>query len=259
MILKKPEIYGKLSIKEIFMFSLKRFSILAVAAVIAVSAVSAQTKSGREMTVEESYLQESIELMIIRETARAESREQKLIALEYIKDALSRGNKNDEIRQTLEFLSREGRMTVARENGRVTNNFPDVRRQAAKYLGQIGTEEAQRTLMDITRIENEPMVLQEAIKALGDIGINDNNETVAHIAWIVRKFDTLNPDNLMAIATIDAFEKIAKKNNGLNSPEAIQLLVRISEGNYVTPVKERARQLLADLRSYGTPGTISNK
>jgi len=236
------------------MFSLKRFSVLVIAAVIAVSAVSAQTKTGREMTVEESYLQESIELMIIRETARAESREQKLIALEYIKDALDRGNRNDEIRQTLESLSREGRRTVSRENNRVTNNFPDVRRQAAKYLGQMGTDEAQKSLLDITQYENEPMVLQEAIKALGDIGTNDNNDTVAHIVWVVRKFDNLNPDNLMAVATIDAFEKIAKKNNGINSPEAIQILVRISEGNYVTPVRERARQLLADLRSYGNIG-----
>jgi hypothetical protein len=255
MTLKKPKIYGKLSIKENFMFLLKRFSVILLAAVIAVSAavstVSAQTNSGREKTVEESYLQESIELMIIRETARAESREQKLIALEYIRDAIGRGNKNDEIRQTLDSLSREGRRTVSRENGRVTNNFPDVRRQAAKYLGQIGTEEAQKSLMEITQFENEPMVLQEAIKSLGDIGFNNNNETVAHIAWIVRKFDNLNPDNLMAIAAIDAFEKIASKNSGINSPEAIQLLVRISEGNYVTPVRERARQLMADLRSYG--------
>ena len=241
------------------MFSLKRFSVLVIAAIIAVPAVSAQTRTGREMTVEESYLQESIELMIIRETARAESREQKMIALEYIKDALDRGNKNDEIRQTLETLSREGRRTVARENNRVTNNFPDVRRQAAKYLGQMGTSEAQQSLLDITRFENEPMVLQEAIKALGDIGTNNNNDTVNNIVWTVRRFDNLNPDNLMAIATIDAFEKIAKKNNGINSPEAIQLLIRISDGAYITPVKERAKQLLADLRSYGTPGSNSTK
>jgi len=239
------------------MILLKRLSVLMVMAVIAVVAVSAQTgtqtttKSEKEMTVEQSYLQETVELMIIRETARSETRDQKFIALGYIKDALDRGSTNDEIRQTLEFLSREGRMTVSRENGRVTNNFPDVRRQAAKYLGQMGTEEAQRSLMEITRFENEPMVLQEAIKSLGDIGLNENNETITHIAWIARKFDNLYPDNLLAIATIDAFEKLSKKSNGLDSPEAIQVLARISEGNYVTPVKERARQLLADLRSYG--------
>jgi len=228
-----------------------RLFILLIMSVFAVSAVIAQSNSGREMSVEESYLQESIELMIIRETARASSREQKLIALEYIGDALDRGNTNEEIRQTLELLSREGRRTVARESGRVVNNFPDVRRQAARYLGQIGTEEARDALLEICQFENEPMVLQEAIKALGDIGLNDNNETIANIAWVMRRFDNLNPDNLMAIATIDAFEKIARKNGGISSPDAIQTLIRISEGQYITPVKERARQLIAELRSFG--------
>jgi hypothetical protein len=233
------------------MFSFKRFSILIIVAAVAVFAAAAQNPPQNELTVEQSYLQESIELMIIRETARASTREQKFIALEYIGDAINRGNNSDDIRQTLEYLSREGRRIQARENGRLTNNFPDVRRQAAKYLGQLGTEEARQSLIEICQFENEPMVLQEAIKSLGDIGTNDNNETVANIAWVVTRFDNLNPDNLMAIATIDAFERIARQNNGLNSPEAIRVLVRISEGHYIRPVQERARQLLAELRTYG--------
>jgi len=229
----------------------KRFNILMAMAFFAVSIASAQS-SGREMSVEETYLRDSIEIMIIQETARGDSREQKLIALEYIGEAIGRGNSNvEEIRETLEFLSREGRRIVARENGRVTNNFPDVRRQSAKYLGQIGTEEAKSALIDIIQFENEPMVLQEAIKSLGDIGLNDNNDVVSNITNIVRRFDTLNPDNLIALAAIDAFEKIARKNGGLNYPEAIQLLIRISEGSYIRPVQERARQLLAELRNFG--------
>jgi hypothetical protein len=231
------------------MFTFKRFSIFMLVAVIAVSAVAAQ---GNEMTVEQSYLQESIEIMIIRETARASTREQKFVALGFIGDAIERGNKSDDIRQTLEFLSREGRRSIAMENGRVVNNFPDVRRESARYLGMIGTEEARKTLLDIVLFENEPMVLQEAITSLGDIGTNENNETVRIIASVVTRFDNLNPDNLMAIATIDAFEKIAQKNGGLNSREAIELLARISEGHYIRPVQERARQLLADLRAFGS-------
>jgi HEAT repeat protein len=189
--------------------------------------------------------------MIIRETARSTSREQKLIALEYIGDAINRGNTSDDIRQTLEYLSREGRRSIARENNRIVNNFPDVRRQSARFLGQLATEEARLSLLEILQFENEPMVIQEAIKSLGDIGTNEDNQTVAHIAWVMARFDNLNPDNLMALATIDAFERIARRNNGINSPEAIRTLVRISEGQYVTPVKERARQLLAELRTYG--------
>jgi HEAT repeat protein len=189
--------------------------------------------------------------MIIRETARASTREQKLISLEYIRDALDRGSTNDEIRQTLAFLSSEGRSTVTRESGRIVNNFPDVRRQAVRYLGQVGTEEARQSLIEVLQNESEPMVLQEAIKSLGDIGINTNNQTVSHISWVMERFDNLNPDNLMALATIDAFENIARAYNGLSSPEAVRTLIRISEGNYITPVRDRARQLLADLRGYG--------
>jgi len=234
------------------MLSLKRVFILLVTAVIIVSTAAAQNNSRSEMSVEESYLRESIELMVIRETARAYTREQKLIALEYIGEALDHGNTNDEIRQTLDYLSREGRASTARENGRIVNNFPDVRRQSAKYLGQIGTEEARKTLIEVISFENEPLVIQEAIKSLGDIGSNPNNETVMHISWVMNRYtNTLGPDNLMALATIDAFEKIAKKNNGFNSPEALRTLILISEGIYVTPVRERAKQLIADLRTYG--------
>jgi len=238
-------------LRRIIMFSFKRLSILIIAAVIITATAAAQSGTRREMTVEESYLQESIELMIIRETARGNTRESKMIALDYIGEAIERGNTNDEIRQTLEFLSMEGTRSVARESGRVMNNFPEIRRQAARYLGQVGTEEARQSLILILQSENEPMVIQEAIKSLGDIGSNENNETVAHIAWIMDRNTNLNPDNLMAIATIDAFEKIAKQNNGLTSPEAIQTLMRIMDGHYIRPVKERARQVIASLRSYG--------
>jgi HEAT repeat protein len=233
------------------MFSFKRFFIPVITSVIIVSTVAAQGNSRSEMSPEQSYLQEALEIMIIRETARSSTREQKLFALDYISQAINRGNNNDEIRQTLDYLSREGRNSVARENGRVMNNFPDVRRQSAKYLGQIGTEEARKTLIEVCSFENEPMVLQEAIKSLGDIGSNENNETVLHIAWVMGRFNNTTPDNLMALATIDAFEKIARKNNGISSPEVIRTLITISEGLYVSPVKERARQLIAELRTYG--------
>ena len=229
---------------------LKRFSVLIAAAVITLSTVTAQTGRG-EMTPEQLYLQETIELMIIRETARSQSREQKLIALEYIGEALDRGSTNDELRQTLQYLVEEGTRSVTRENNRVVNNFPDVRRRSARLLGQVGTEEATNSLLGILEFESEPMVITEAIKSLGDIGINNNDRTIIGIIQVARRNDSLNRDNQIALATIDAFEKIARKDGALTNPEAIQLLMRISEGTYITPIKERARQLLADLRTMG--------
>jgi HEAT repeat protein len=218
-------------------------------AVFAVSIVAAQNNSKREMSVEESYLQESIEMMIIRETIRSNSRDSKIIGLGYISEAINRGSTNDEIRQILQELALEGTSSITRENGRVVNNYPDIRRQAVKYLGQLGTEEAKSSLLTICQVESEPMVLQEVIKSLGEIGTNENNETIELIVWIVKKFDNTKPDNLLAIATIEAIEKISKNNNvGFNS-HAIQLLLRFTEGPYAKSVQERAKQSIAGLRS----------
>jgi hypothetical protein len=208
------------------------------------------SNSNDEMSVEESYLQESVELMVIRETSRSDSRDQKLVALEYIGDAIGRGNTGEEVRAALEYLSMEGVMNKARENGRLVNNFPDVRRKAAEYLGDLGTPEAQGTLIRILVADPEPMVLQEAIKSLAKIGLNENEETVNAIAWIVRRFDILNPDNLLALSAVDAFEKIAEKNGGIRDPSAVQALIRIAEGPYIRPVQDRARQVIMDLRRY---------
>jgi hypothetical protein len=228
------------------------FSVLA-----AVFAQNSTGSSNREMSVEESYLQESVELMVIRETSRADTRDQKLVALEYIGEAIDRGNNGEEIRAALEYLSMEGVMNKARENGRLVNNFPDVRRQSAKYLGDLGTPEAKNTLLKIVVADPEPMVLQEAVKSLAKIGLNDNEETVNAIAWIVTRFDVLNPDNLLALSAVDAFAVIAEKNGGIKDPNAIRTLIRISEGNYIRPVQEKARAVLMDLRKYNAQGQRS--
>jgi len=231
------------------MFLLKRLSVL-VFALSLVSAVYAQARTGNEMSVEEYYLQENtIEMMIIRETSRAGNSEQKMIALNYIKEAIDNGNTNPEILNALEYLSLEGIQIVARENNRVVNNFPLIRRKAAEYLGIIKTEEARKALIAICKYETEPLVLQQAIKALGDIGTNENNESVTSIIIAARHFNITNPSELVALATIYAFENIAKNNGGISDPNAIELLMNISNnGSYVKPVRDRAKQAISDLR-----------
>ena len=233
----------------------KIFSVLILSTLIAVPSVMGQSGSTSEMTVEEAYLQEAIEMMIIRETSRADSREQKLIALEYIGFALERGNTNDELRVILESLSMEGTQNRVRERGRLMNDFPEVRRQAARHLGTLGTAEAKSALIRICTTENEPMVLQEAVKSLGLISTNDDNDSVAAIVWITNRFNnTTAPDNLLALAAVEALDRIAARNRGIRDPTAIQLLIRIAEGSYAPPVRERARQAIIDLRKYTASG-----
>jgi len=238
------------------MLTFKRFLIIAMVLLALTGMVSAQSRPGltspdnREMSVEQSYLQESVELMIIREQSRTDSRDMKMVALEYINDAIDRGNKSDEIRSSLEYLSLEGVVNISRENGRVVNNFPDVRVKAATYLGKLGTAEAKDTLLKMVNRDPEPMVLTEAIKSLGTIGMNNADEVTQTICWTVNRFNTLNPDNMLALSAIDAFEKIAAANNGIKDRNVMELLVKIAAGAYITPVKNRATELIDKLRQY---------
>jgi len=229
----------------------KRFFILIITTFFVVSAVMGQSsKSNQEMSIEESYLQEALELMIIDETARSNELDQKYIALEHIANALERGSTNEKLRINLELLALESTQNQVREGRRLVNNFPGVRRQAAKYLGVVGTKEAKTALLKVLTTDNEPMVLQEAVKSLGVIGLNDNDDAVNAIVWATDRFHNSGaPNDILAIATIDALEKFAQKDQRLNQ-DAIQLLMKISSGPYVPSVKEKARQALVKVGRY---------
>jgi hypothetical protein len=206
--------------------------------------------AGQELSVEESYLQQSIEMTIIREQSRADSREMKMIALEYIGDTISRGNTGEDVRAALEYLALEGVMNKARENGRLVNNYPDVRTKAAAYLGEMGSPEAKNILIKMVLADPEPMVITEAIKSLAKIGINDNEETINTISWVVTRFDVLNPDNLLALSALEAFEILGEKNGGIKDPNTVRTIIRIGEGRYIKPVQERAKQILLNIRKH---------
>jgi hypothetical protein len=221
---------------------------LAAAAVLCLLAAPAAIS--QEMSVEESYLQESIENMIIREQSVATGRDMKLVALEYIGEAIEHGNTSDDVRNALEYLALEGLTNQTRENGRMINNFPDVRARAVSYLGEVGTPEAKNALLKVMLADPEPMVLTEAVKSLAKIGLNENEETANTISWVVTRFDVLNPDNLLALSALEAFEILAEKNGGLKDPSALRTIMRIADGRYISPVKDRARQLIYDLRQY---------
>ena len=223
---------------------------------VAVSGLFAQSgSSGSEMSVEESYLQESVEVMIIREQSRADDRDGKLVALAYIQEAIDHGNTGEEIRVALEYMGLEGILNQTRENGRLMNNYPDIRRQAAAYLGKLGTVEAKNTLIKMMLIDNEPMVLTEIIRSLSSLlnaGITDGmEETISAVAWIVRRYDTTTPDNLLALAALDLFDTCGRINNGFRDPEAIQSIRRIAAGRYIRPVQDRAKNLITVLVRYG--------
>jgi hypothetical protein len=241
---------------EVLRMSIARFAIVLVfVAGLAMAATAQQApapqSSGGEKTVEESYLQESLETMIIREQSQADSRDMKFVALQYIKQALDAGRKNDEIRKSLEYLALETTNIIVRSGGqgRPMNNYPDIRAKACEYLGEYPSVETKDALVKVVLGDNEPMVLSAAIRSLGRIGINEGDEVTQTITFIVNRYDILFPDNSLAFEALVAFERIADKTGGLKDPAAIRAIMRIATGNYINPVRSKASTLLAKLKA----------
>ncbi len=207
----------------------------------------------REPTIEELYLQAPVEMIILKSQADSEAREMKLLALQNIREMIETGavSENDlVVHDILDSLALEGITRQIRENRRLLNNFPEVRRTAANLLGRLGGERAKDSLLYVLRHENEPMVLSEAVYALGQIGLNENDEVSRAVVVVLQQQDIRNPDNNLAYASMLAIEKLGTQGDGVKDPAVFTELINIAQGNYIRDVKLKAADLLQELREY---------
>lgn len=222
-----------------------------IVATLFVAAVSAFAEgSDSIMTVEEAYLN-SVEGVIIKELATSEGRDSKMVALQYIENAIGSGRTSEDIQVALDSLAAEGITSVVRENGRTMNNYPDVRMKACELLGKMGTTEAKDTLITVMYSDNEPAVITSAVRSLGELGFNDNDEVVEMINWITRKFDIILPTSSLALEVLNTYEKLSP--NVQDKSGMISAIIRIANNyNYVTPVRNRAYEVLKTVSGNGT-------
>lgn len=211
-------------------------------------AAVAQSKSN-EASVESEYLS-SVEDVVITELANSEERDNKLVALQYLENAVNEGRATPDMMKALDSLAGEGITTQARTNGRLVNNFPDIRAKACDILANVKTEESKDTLCKIALADNEPMVMTAAIRSLGNIGMNNGDDVTDTIAWANKRNRVLNPTSSMALEVIIAYEKLTDTVE--NKQPMIQELGKIAtDYHYVTPVRQRALALLKTLQSSG--------
>lgn len=233
---------------------LSRKVFVASAMMIAGSFVFAQTQqvqkksdSEKETSVESEYLND-VDGDIIMTLAESDEYDNKLVALQYLQSALEDGNTSDAVIQALDKLAGEGLTTQSRTNGRLTNNYPEIRREACKLMAKVPTEHSKNTLISIAVADNEPMVIAAAVKSLGEIGINQNDETVEAIAFANRRNQVLNPTSSLALEVLNAFEMLNDSTE--NKKTMIDAVARIStDYHYVTPVRQKAYKLLKSLSS----------
>ena len=211
-------------------------------------AVFAQSKT--ETTVEDEYLS-SVEDVIITELAASDDYDNKMVALKYLEDAVSDGRTSPDMVASLSRLAGEGVKTQARTNGRVMNNYPDVRAKACDLLGEVPTKESKNMLVSIAAEDKEPMVVTAAIRSLGKIGINENDEVISTIEFIHRKYAALNPTSSLAIEVLNAYESLASTVQDKSA--MIQSISEIATNyRYVTPVRQKALNLLRSMQSGGS-------
>ena len=203
-------------------------------------------QGGETLTVEEAYLN-AVEGVIINEMLNTEGRDSKFVALQYIENAIENGRDSADIQRALASLATIGLSKTIREDGRITNNYPDVRMKACELLGKTKNPEAKSSLQQVMYLDNEPAVITAAVKALTEIGyVEDDREVLEMVNWINKKFDVVNPTSSLALEILNAYEKIAtivKDKTGL-----VEGIMRIASNySYVTPVRKRAQEVLTAL------------
>lgn len=205
-----------------------------------------------EQTIEELYLQSAIKTQIIKAESASPDRDMKMIALTDIALMVEDGTATDnpEIIEVLGNLAGEGITNVVREQGHVQNDFPDVRREAARILGQLGTEEAAQKLNTILLTDPEPMVMSEAILAISNIDVEDKNSRNRSMAASIYRQTAVNKDNNFAYTFLQSIENVATREGGVTDPMIFEEVAKIADARngYNRVVRERAFQLLRDLQ-----------
>ena len=228
---------------------------------LALSAGAQEASSERVKTVEELYFEDPL-LGSLLDQATSLNRDSKLAALDDIEEMLDSGTLGDEdlVFDILELLSAEGVGRVVREANRLVNNYPIVRRRAVELIGRMGSEmsedmakKAKVTLTNILLTDNEVMVKSESAFAMGKINLKENedvNEVLSALADAIQIQTNVAPDNNFAYAVAMAIDDIAERTGGVTSYKAYTSLVTIREGNYTLKVKQKADEVMENLKQY---------
>ncbi|MDR1469388.1 MAG: HEAT repeat domain-containing protein [Spirochaetaceae bacterium] len=210
----------------------------------------------QDLSVEDIYLQQSAEMQVIRDLSTDTGRDLKTLALDYIGEIIDRGDADDEARKILADLTMDGVRNQVRLNGRVMNNFPDLRIRAVNYLAKIGTPEANTSLVEIlslaatqvSAVDEDPSVITAAIRGVSKIALTDDNgDSLRVINAVYWRYNMLKPDNSLAMAIVSAIDHFADKR--VRDEGSISVLMSIQANyEYIKAVREKAATTVTKLR-----------
>lgn len=147
--------------------------------------------------------------------------------------------------EVVDFLMGEGSIRKQFEDGRLINDFPEIRRKSVKVMAKIGGADARLSLLNALNTEPHSSVKAEICLALADPNMSDESGDILRaLSYMYRT--TNRPDQNLVAALIDAVKNIAK-SNPMNYSEAIYLLSEIQHGNYNKDIRSRALEAIEAL------------
>lgn len=144
-----------------------------------------------------------------------------------------------------DFLMGEGSIRTQYENGRLINDYPEIRRKSVKVMAKIGGSGARLSLLNALNTEPHSAVKAEICLALADPNMSDDSGDILRaLSYMYRT--TNRPDQNLVAALIEAVKNIAK-GNPMSYSEAIYLLSEIQHGNYNKDIRARALNAIETL------------
>ena len=234
---------------------MKRFQYTLIILWVLLFMTASLTAQEQEQTIEELYLQSQVKVKIIKAEAESIDRDMKLIALQDIEEMVSDGQVSTDDKQMVGILSSLGTEGISNqviEQGAVINDFPMVRKEAVRLMGDVGGDYARDALVNVLLSEPEPMVLSEAVVALSKVGADEQGIVLAVISDAMRSQTALNKDNNFANAFILAIDNLAQNNNGVDDLRVFEELTKIADprSGYITVVRKKAFDLLKSLQEF---------
>jgi HEAT repeat protein len=218
---------------------------LLTCAVLATAVAAVLGAQDKELTVEQLFLK-NVEYQVLREQAYSNDYEAKMSALDSLANKMSgQGAPPPEAEPILEYLSLEGTGHRVRQEGKLINYFPDVRRRACALLAKVNDEQSAYALITVLLTDDESMVTAEAAYSLGALSLSDNAQILQALTLAVSRADHTRPDNSWAYAILTAFERQSRR--GIDQA-SFQAIITLATGAYSRTVRDKAYQVLANIK-----------
>jgi hypothetical protein len=195
----------------------------------------------------EDLLNNIPDFLYLQSLAAVDNRDMMMFLLAKIRERIddhSIGKSTWYVVRLLEQFTGEGLLNPVYRNMRVINNFPDVRTEAARLLGMVGSTSSRQVLIQVIGNEFDAIALAAEIAALGSLASDSGGSSSRAIAAAFSRAGMSPPDERIASATLDALGRIGAYEGGRGEPAATAALFAIYRGDFPQQIRSRALTVL---------------